>query len=264
MEFICKVCAKTFKFQSGLSRHGRIHKGLRVECACGRSFSRQDSLSRHQLMSSACRTLEQEHVSDALKSNNPTTNKDTELSQFNNKDSSSTSIDAFTQTEKYEDSVSDNSMTDVEDPTDSSETGEECKKRKVIKAQPSSEYDDSDTSVTVIKKAKINGKYNVNKAQLSSEDDDSDSSVPVSKSTKKKHRLHRLRKVRKLKNLSLPIPSKPYVNEPYNQYGVNSIDRYGSGIVRKMGMLNNLARFKPRDHNPLNGVGLLGQLLGGM
>jgi KilA-N domain/Zinc finger, C2H2 type len=44
----CKICGKLFKFQSSLSRHGRTHKGLKVECECGAMFSRRENLKRHQ------------------------------------------------------------------------------------------------------------------------------------------------------------------------------------------------------------------------
>ena len=68
MDFICKTCGKSYKFQSSLSRHGRIHKALRVVCNCGISFSRQDSLRRHQFLSIACRALEnaEENVHNTL------------------------------------------------------------------------------------------------------------------------------------------------------------------------------------------------------
>ena len=45
---ICKTCDKQFKFQSSLSRHGRVHKHLRLVCDCGISFARRDSLKRHE------------------------------------------------------------------------------------------------------------------------------------------------------------------------------------------------------------------------
>ena len=58
MEFICKTCSKSFKFQSSLKRHGRIHNAFSVKCDCGLSFSRRDSLRRHQFMSQTCGALE--------------------------------------------------------------------------------------------------------------------------------------------------------------------------------------------------------------
>src|SRR5438477_9187322 len=68
MDFIYKTCGKSYKFQSSLSRHGRIHKALRVVCNCGISFSRQDSLRRHQFLSITCRALEnaEENVHNTL------------------------------------------------------------------------------------------------------------------------------------------------------------------------------------------------------
>src|SRR3981189_1887538 len=58
MDLDCKTCGKKFKCPSNLSRHGRIHKALRVKCDCGLSFSRKDNLRRHQFMSLTCRALE--------------------------------------------------------------------------------------------------------------------------------------------------------------------------------------------------------------
>src|SRR3977135_731115 len=79
MEFICKTCSKSFKFQSGLSRHGRIHKALRVMCDCGLSFSRQDSLKRHQLMPQSCRSFKQAYVPGTLKSDNSSKTEDPQV-----------------------------------------------------------------------------------------------------------------------------------------------------------------------------------------
>jgi len=245
MEFICKTCCKSFKFQGSLSRHGRIHKALRVMCDCGLSFSRRDSLNRHQLMSQSCRALEQAHALGTFKSDDSSKSADIELPKYNDENSSRTSMDAFTQTEKHEDTESvsyDNDMIVVEDPNDtseSSETDEDCK---------------------IARNPKL---ISVHK---SSEDDDSDSSVPVIKNRKKKHRMHSLKKIgklRKSKKESLPILANRYRIDLSNQYGIDSFNTYASNIVRKLSTTQNLTRFKPRQHNPsINGVGLLGQLSG--
>src|SRR5438477_10910568 len=58
MEHVCKICGKSFKHGSSLSRHGRIHKALRIVCGCGLSYSRRDNLRRHQFLSITCRALE--------------------------------------------------------------------------------------------------------------------------------------------------------------------------------------------------------------
>ena len=137
------------------------------------------------------------------------------------------------------------------------------KKRKLIKIHQSPEDDDSDSYEPNIKNGNIIKKRKLIKIRQSSQGDNSDSSAPVIKNRKKKHRMHRLKKIRKLrksKKESLPIPSNPIRTDLFNQYG---IDTYGSNIVRKLNTIQNLARFKPRQHNAsINGVGLLGQLSG--
>ena len=46
----CSICGKSFKFQSGLSRHEAIHKAnFKVKCSCGPVFSRSDNLKRHKI-----------------------------------------------------------------------------------------------------------------------------------------------------------------------------------------------------------------------
>src|SRR5277367_3414060 len=50
----CTSCGKSFKFQSGLSRHRDIHKpNSGISCQCGTLFTRTDNLNRHQLKCSA-------------------------------------------------------------------------------------------------------------------------------------------------------------------------------------------------------------------
>ena len=79
MDLDCKTCGKSFKFQSSLSRHGRIHKALHVMCDCGLSFSRQDSLKRHQLMPQSCRAFKQAYVPGTLKSDNSSKTEDPQV-----------------------------------------------------------------------------------------------------------------------------------------------------------------------------------------
>src|SRR5271156_3986549 len=54
----CKICGKTFTVQRYLSKHRRTHDQTKVQCPCGRSFSRRDNLKRHQFLSQTCRALE--------------------------------------------------------------------------------------------------------------------------------------------------------------------------------------------------------------
>src|SRR5271156_341801 len=58
MDFICKICSNKYSHQSSLSRHGRTHRHAKIQCGCGRSFSRGDNLKQHQFLSKTCRSLE--------------------------------------------------------------------------------------------------------------------------------------------------------------------------------------------------------------
>jgi len=251
MDLVCKICAKAFKFQSGLSRHGRTHKQLALKCDCGLVFSRQDNLKRHQFMSPTCRTLEKAEEFHAFKSDDSSKTADRGLPKSNVENSSYISMNAFTQTEKHEDIKSDS-----DDNSDSSETDEDCKTAtnpKLISVHKSSEDDESDSSVPDIKN------------HQSSVDNNSNSSIPVIKNRKKKRRMHRLKihKFIKSEKQSLPTPPNSYRTDLSNQYGIDSFSTYGRNIIRKLSTTQNLARFKPRQHNPsVNGVGLLGQLSG--
>ena len=98
MEFICKTCNKSLKFQSWLSRHERTHKQQQqsIECGCGRVFSRRDNLSRHQL-----KCIE---LSKSLKSNGSSLcDDDIENSKYASKDE-------FTQTGNYPSVIPDDTV----------------------------------------------------------------------------------------------------------------------------------------------------------
>src|SRR5258708_5683115 len=69
-----KICGKSFKFQRGLWRHVQIHKEFSIKCDCGLSFSRRDSLKRHQESSSTCKIFATEHVLSSNASVNPLEN----------------------------------------------------------------------------------------------------------------------------------------------------------------------------------------------
>ena len=265
-DLVCKVCAKAFKFQSGLSRHARTHNKLTVNCDCGLVFSRKDNLKRHQLMSTSCRALEFAYVPSTFKSDDSSNAIHPELTKHNAGHSSHISINAFTQTEKHKDikSVSDDAMTVDEDANYNIDSSETVTKHKLILAHKNSEdkvsASSDPTHCQIIRKGKLT------KIRQSSEDNDSDSSAPVIKNRKKKHRMHRLKKIRKLmksKKQSLSNPSNPHRMDLSNQYGIDLSDTYGSNIVRKLSVTQNIARFKPHQRiQSISGVGLFGQLSG--
>ena len=76
MDLDCKTCGKSFKFQSCLSRHGRIHKALREKCDCGLTFSRRDGLKRHR---QSCRAFKQAFMPNTLKSSNSPKTEDPQV-----------------------------------------------------------------------------------------------------------------------------------------------------------------------------------------
>lgn len=48
-QFICSVCGNDFVRQHDLKRHMKIHSGVKPHtCPCGRTFCRQDALTRHR------------------------------------------------------------------------------------------------------------------------------------------------------------------------------------------------------------------------
>lgn len=48
-QFICSVCGNDFVRQHDLKRHMKIHSGVKpYTCPCGRTFCRQDALTRHR------------------------------------------------------------------------------------------------------------------------------------------------------------------------------------------------------------------------
>lgn len=48
-QFICSVCGNDFVRQHDLKRHMKIHSGVKpYNCPCGRTFCRQDALTRHR------------------------------------------------------------------------------------------------------------------------------------------------------------------------------------------------------------------------
>jgi len=79
MALTCKICDKSFKFQSSYSRHGRIHKALKLTCDCGRTFARRDGLKRHQLIFKCYSTYNQEF--NNLKSDNSQNVQDVQVSE---------------------------------------------------------------------------------------------------------------------------------------------------------------------------------------
>src|SRR5271156_6146137 len=66
----CKICGKTFTVQRYLSKHRRTHDQTKVQCPCGRSFSRRDNLKRHQFLSQTCRALEESFDIDHVDNRN--------------------------------------------------------------------------------------------------------------------------------------------------------------------------------------------------
>ena len=293
MDLVCKTCGKSFKCHANLSRHGRIHKDLRVVCRCGLSFSRRDNLNRHQIMSLTCKALEnvddEETPSDTIGQTIPAPNKSTEsegherdntakevldilksddsskaieseLRISNTENSSNIGKDAFTQTEQVSDteSVSDNddmSNTDDLSGDDSDTVRIATKKHKYGQSYKSPE-DDRDSLMSIIKNRK---NYKKHKVSQSSEGDDNEFPTHSIIKRKKKHRMHRLKTFRKkIEKQRPPIPSNPIRSNEFSQYGCNSVNP--SMNIRKLNPIQKDSRFQRILRYP--GVGIFGQLCG--
>ena len=81
----CSSCSKSFKFQSGLSRHMDIHKpNSRICCTCGTLFTRADNLNIHQLKCSATNNQTSDDEGLNVHSNmEPDTSKSLDLIETN-------------------------------------------------------------------------------------------------------------------------------------------------------------------------------------
>jgi Zinc finger, C2H2 type len=240
MDFICKTCNKSFNTRTSLWRHGQIHKEVRIKCPCGLTFSRRDSLNRHQLM--LCTPCNQTHT---------TPPKDTSVQTEN--------CDGMEWDEKIPKIVDYDSSTDNEDNSSTHIDTRAPRKQVNINAEDDVTASDSTTPIEspTPKKRKI--KSDSSQQLLSSESEsssESDSSTPI----RKKHRLHRLRKLRmsklreSLKSKKQSLPPKP--ENCFDHYGIDP-SVYGRNIVRQLEP--SWPRFAHREGR---GVGVLGQLLG--
>jgi Zinc finger, C2H2 type len=205
MDLICKICNKVFKGQSSLSRHGRIHKGLKETCACGLSFSRRDSLKRHQIMSKTCKALEQA--------------SDDSFSVSKGCIDKTLNVNECTQAEEEGEDVVDD---DDDDDSDSKipDFPISITNHKLINLSK----DNINTPTPTSKNQKSLKKHKIIKSHQSS-DDDSDSPTPASPTPISKHITNKRKLINTTKNMSnFPKLTKPNQKREMTKTRYNSDD----------------------------------------
>jgi Zinc finger, C2H2 type len=226
MEFICKTCNKSFKYQSNLSRHGRIHKSLRVTCDCGLSFSRSDSLLTHQATSSTCKVHAAEQTA-------PHDDIETDSNHAESHVSNATSIaspenDVFG--DPYEKTIipkPDPKMVPEDDIESSSD------------AEKSTLSDDSDTShVSSVQVTRKNRKHDVSDESGTHSDSSthSDSDTSSNKSTVAKNRKHIkpcVQVTRKTRKRVIQKKRRPKVRKPIRRLGNVKSSLTGNPMLTK-------------------------------
>jgi hypothetical protein len=212
MEHICKICSKSFKFESGLWRHLQIHKASSVMCECGRSFSRRDSLNRHRESSSACKIYAANHETssdDTVTGSNPPASITHTNSVFKNSHEKTTLPEPIKLKDYLEEPENDVESSTVSDHDDS-DTSVASSVHVTKKIRKCAVPDDSDTysdksSVHVTRK---------NRKRIDRDSQYYRSSVSVTRKNRKSRRrrlekLNRIRRLRKVRHIHENITDNP-------------------------------------------------------
>jgi hypothetical protein len=268
--YTCVICSKLFKFQSSLSRHKDVHKSdFKVYCSCGSSFTRTDSLKRHQLKCIIIKT----DITDNKCMDVPATNEhikpgeNMQLDASFNAGSMATikrKQEIYTQTEPQSKPTTLHCENDELSNDDSSNAGEKIEKIKLLERLKKNQKLRSQTQNSK-KPNSDDDDDSVSDASNSEASNDSEMRLPkrgikkrIVAKPKQKVNLHRLvkREIAKLRNSNDNLKNlsmKPYTSSFYTgSFGRNALNStFRPSIYGKSGPLSSYQSTIPQSSFPM-------------